>query len=64
MWYLLNSSIIPDSQIQSNSNDFEEHHKPNITLPGWFSDKLISDFYRYENDCENNHWIEKRISHK
>lgn len=58
-WYLFNSSMIPNSQIQSNS---DKTIQSNIILPDWFSDKLISDFYRYENDCENDHWIEKGLA--
>lgn len=61
-WYLFNSSMIPNSQIQPNPDTSEAAIQPNIMLPDWFSDKLISDFYRYENDCENDYWIEKGLA--
>jgi len=61
-WYLYNSSMIPNSQIQYNSNEFPEQNKPNVQLPDWFSDKLITDFFRYENDALEQHWIEKGLA--
>lgn len=61
-WYLYNSSIIPNSQLQFDSNGFSNNLKPNIKLPDWFSDKLITDFFKYEEDALNQHWIEKGLA--
>ncbi|WP_264564237.1 protein-glutamine glutaminase family protein [Flavobacterium sp. N3904] len=61
-WYLFNSSIIPNSQLQPNLNEFSEVIEPNVKLPDWFSDKLITDFFRYEEDSFNQHWIEKGLA--
>jgi hypothetical protein len=61
-WYLYNSSMIPNSQIQYNSNEFSDPIKPNLQLPEWFSDKLITDFFKYEDDALQQHWIEKGLA--
>ncbi len=61
-WYLYNSSMITNSQIQYNSNDFSEPIKPNVQLPDWFSDKLITDFFKYEEEALEQHWIEKGLA--
>lgn len=62
-WYLFNSSIIPNSQLQINSDEDLQHlNKPNLKLPESFSNKLITDFFKYEEDCKNNHWIEKGLA--
>ena len=58
-WYLYNSSMIPNSQIQYNSNGFSN---PNVQLPDWFSDKLITDFFKYEEEALQQHWIEKGLA--
>jgi hypothetical protein len=58
-WYLYNSSMIPNSQIQYNSNGFS---LPNVQLPDWFSDKLITDFFKYEEEALQQHWIEKGLA--
>ena len=57
-WYLFNSSTIPNSQILPNPDII----KPNIKLPDWFSDKHITDFFKYEEDSLNEHWIEKGLA--
>ena len=45
-WYLFNSSIIPNSQLQINSDEDLQHlNKPNLKLPESFSNKLITDFF-------------------
>lgn len=61
-WYLYNSSMIPNSQLQYESNDFSDAIRPNIKLPHWFSDKLITDFFKYENEASDQHWIEKGLA--
>lgn len=61
-WYLYNSSMIPNSQLHYNSNSFSNRHEPNIKLPDWFSDKLITDFFRYEEEALNQHWIEQGLA--
>lgn len=61
-WYLYNSSMVPNSQIQYNSNDFSESIKPNVQLPDWFSDKLITDFFKYEEESLEQHWVEKGLA--
>lgn len=57
-WYLFNSSMIPNSQLSPDYNEFQ----PNVKLPDWFSDKLITDFFKYEDDCLEQHWIEKGLA--
>jgi hypothetical protein len=57
-WYLYNSSMIPNSQIQYHPNAIQ----PNVQLPDWFSDKLITDFFRYEEGSLEQHWIEKGLA--
>jgi hypothetical protein len=61
-WYLYNSSMIPNSQIQYNSNGYSDVIQPNVQLPDWFSDKLITDFFKYEDDAKNQHWIEQGLA--
>lgn len=57
-WYLYNSSMIPNSQLTPDYNEF----KPNVKLPDWFADKLITDFFKYEEDSLEQHWIEKGLA--
>jgi hypothetical protein len=57
-WYLYNSSFIPNSQLTPELNEF----KPNVKLPEWFSDKLITDFFKYEQDSLEQQWIEKGLA--
>ncbi len=59
-WYLFNSSLIPNSQLQFC--EFTNPYKPNIVLPEWFSDKLITDFFKYEDVSKDNHWLEKGLA--
>jgi hypothetical protein len=61
-WYLYNSSMIPNSQIQYNSNGYSNTIQPNVKLPDWFSDKLITDFFKYEEEALEQHWIEKGLA--
>jgi Glutaminase len=61
-WYLYNSSMIPNSEMQYDSNVLPEQNRPNIKLPDWFSDKLITDFFKYEGDALEQHWIEKGLA--
>lgn len=61
-WYLFNSSMIPNSQIQYDSNGFTNQNQPNVQLPDWFSDKLITDFFKYKEDSLEQHWIEKGLA--
>ncbi|TRX43177.1 hypothetical protein FNW21_02175 [Flavobacterium restrictum] len=58
VWYLFNSSVIPNSQLQPDLNTVQ----PNVKLPDWFSDKLITDFFKYEEDSLEQHWIEKGLA--
>ena len=61
-WYLYNSSMIPNSQIQNHSNDSTNAIQPNVQLPDWFSDKLITDFFKYEDAALEQHWIEQGLA--
>ncbi|WP_246022010.1 protein-glutamine glutaminase family protein [Flavobacterium cellulosilyticum] len=61
-WYLYNSSMIPNSQLQYDSNGFTNSIQPNVKLPDWFSDKLITDFFKYEEEALDQHWIEKGLA--
>ncbi|MDX2191490.1 MAG: protein-glutamine glutaminase family protein [Bacteroidota bacterium] len=61
-WYLFNSTLVPNSQNQYLYNVEVDNYKPNVTFPSWFSDKLISDFFKYEEDSKNNHWLERGLA--
>ncbi|MGQ7946423.1 protein-glutamine glutaminase family protein [Flavobacterium sp. WC2509] len=61
-WYLYNSSMIPNAQLQSASNDLLNSNRPNIKLPNWFSDKHITDFFKYEEEALEQHWVEKGLA--
>lgn len=61
-WYLFNSSMIPNSQLQPDLNGSLNSNQPNVKLPDWFSDKLITDFFKYEEDSLKEHWIEKGLA--
>jgi hypothetical protein len=61
-WYLFNSSMIPNSQILPDLDGELNSKQPNVKLPDWFSDKLITDFYKHEADSLNEHWIEKGLA--
>ncbi len=61
-WYLYNSSLITNAQLQFDSNEASESNQPNIKLPHWFSDKCITDFFKYEEEALNDFWIEKGLA--
>nr|WP_315195700.1 hypothetical protein [uncultured Flavobacterium sp.] len=61
-WYLYNSSMIPNAQLQFDSNELSESNRPNIKLPYWFSDKCITDFFKYEEEALNQFWVEKGLA--
>jgi hypothetical protein len=61
-WYLYNSSMIPNSQLLPYSEENSGLNPPNLKLPDWFSDKLITDFFKYEEDSLQQHWIEKGLA--
>lgn len=61
-WYLYNSSMITNAQRQAASNEVLHKNQPNIQLPDWFSDKHITDFFKYEQDAFDQHWIEKGLA--
>ena len=54
--------MIPNSQIQYDSNGYFDVIQPNVQLPDWFSDKLITDFFKYEDDALEQHWIEQGLA--
>ena len=56
--------MIPNSQIQYNSNGFLEEIQHNVKLPDWFSDKLITDFFKYEEEALQQTLGRKRIGYK
>lgn len=61
-WYLFNSTLIPNSQLKYDANGMLNSNLKNIILPETFSDKLIDDFYKYEDDSEKNQWLEKGLA--
>lgn len=61
-WYLFNSSMIPNSELQANSDQSLKANPTNVKLPDWFSDKHITDFFRYEDEALEQHWIEKGLA--
>ena len=61
-WYLFNSNVIPMSQLQYDSDGMLKPKLKNLILPDLFSDKLIDDFYKYEDDSKQNNWLEKGLA--
>lgn len=61
-WYLFNSSMIPNSELQTNSDEGFNANPTNVKLPDWFSDKHITDFFRYEDEALEQHWVEKGLA--
>ena len=61
-WYLFNSSMVPNSELQVNSDESLNANPTNVKLPDWFSDKHITDFFRYEEEALAQHWIEKGLA--
>jgi hypothetical protein len=61
-WYLYNSSMIPNSEFHSKSNELSDEDPPNIELPEWFSDKLVTDFFKYEEDALEGNWIPQGLA--
>jgi hypothetical protein len=62
VWYLYNSSMITNAQLQSDSKELLDSNQPNVKLPDWFADKHITDFFKYEEDALEQHWIEKGLA--
>ncbi|SHG15257.1 hypothetical protein SAMN05443549_102233 [Flavobacterium fluvii] len=60
-WYLFNSSMIPNSELLPYDESLDAN-PTNVKLPDWFSDKLITDFFKYEEDALEQHWIEQGLS--
>ncbi|HEY6143532.1 MAG TPA: protein-glutamine glutaminase family protein [Flavobacterium sp.] len=60
-WYLFNSSTIPNSELIPYDESLDAN-PTNVQLPDWFSDKLITDFFKYEEDSLEQHWIEKGLA--
>jgi hypothetical protein len=61
-WYLFNSSMVPNSELLANSDESLNANPTNVKLPDWFSDKHITDFFKYEEEALNQHWIEKGLA--
>jgi Glutaminase len=62
-WYLFNtwySYTDINATVAGEAQEFKE--EPSVKLPKWFPKEVIYDFYRYENDCLNNHWLEKGLA--
>jgi hypothetical protein len=60
-WYLFNSSMIPNSELVPYDQSLDVN-PTNVKLPDWFSDKLITDFFKYEDDSLRENWIEKGLA--
>lgn len=58
-WYLFNSSMIPNYQL---NNDPEYVQDKNLDLPYFFWDKLINDFFKYEEESKENQWLPKGLA--
>ena len=43
-------------------NESSNSNQHNIQLPEWFSDKLITDFFKYEDDALAQNWVEKGLA--
>ena len=61
-WYLFNSALITHAEFHDIQNSYEFPILPNYILPDWFSDKLITDFFRYDDFSQQDHWLEKGLA--
>lgn len=58
-WYLFNSWFpFPELEVLEQL----EMPEPNIKLPDWFPTEVITDFFKYENECKSNFWLEKGLA--
>jgi len=58
-WYLFNTSYVQNSQLEFFDGGTDE---PNIKFPTWFSNKCVTDFFKYEDDCRTQFWLEKGLA--
>jgi hypothetical protein len=64
-WYLFNSwyEYTTDFEpLEGEPIPYLFHEDPSIDLPNWFPKEVIYDFYKYELDCKENHWLEKGLA--
>jgi hypothetical protein len=59
-WYLFNSCLYVD--YESEASLIENLLKNNLNIFGFSKNNLITDFYRYEDEAEINHWIESGLA--
>jgi hypothetical protein len=62
-WYLFNTWY-QYSDINATEADGIQifHEDPSVTLPAWFPKEVIYDFFEYELDCKQDHWLEKGLA--
>lgn len=58
-WYLFTSSMIPNYELHSNPEFTQDQ---NVDLPYFFWDKLINDFFKYEEESKQNSWLPKGLA--
>lgn len=62
-WYLFNTWY---QYTDINATEAEGlqlfHEEPSVKLPKWFPKEVIYDFFEYELDCKENHWLEKGLA--
>jgi hypothetical protein len=61
-WYLFNTSYIINTQLEFFDDSTDEPVKPNIVFPYWFANKCVTDFFKYEDSCKENGWLEKGLA--
>lgn len=61
-WYLFNTSYATNSNLEFFDCNTDEPVKPNVIFPDWFSNKCVTDFFKYEDNSQTNGWLEKGLA--
>jgi hypothetical protein len=61
-WYLFNTSYSNNTQLEFFDMQTDEPVKPNVIFPYWFANKCVTDFFKYEDDSKEYHWLEKGLA--
>jgi len=61
-WYLFNTSYSNNTQLEFFDISTDEPVKPNVIFPYWFANKCVTDFFKYEDDSKEYHWLEKGLA--
>ena len=61
-WYLFNTSYVQNTQLEFLDDTTDEPVETNIKFPTWFANKCVKDFFKYEDDCRTQFWMEKGLA--